>query len=48
MNTKVYNLKSARALLGVTVASVLLAACASAPTQPQGAVEARSKLMQLQ
>ena len=36
------------ALIATTVASVLLAACATAPVQPAGSAEARNKLMQLQ
>jgi outer membrane protein OmpA-like peptidoglycan-associated protein len=35
-------------LIATTVASVLLAACAAAPLQPEGAADARSKLTQLQ
>jgi outer membrane protein OmpA-like peptidoglycan-associated protein len=37
-----------KTLIAATVASVLLAACAAAPVKPDGAAEARSKLMQLQ
>jgi outer membrane protein OmpA-like peptidoglycan-associated protein len=37
-----------RSLIATTVASVLLAACAAAPLQPDGAAEARNKLTQLQ
>ena len=37
-----------RTLIATTVASVLLAACAAAPLKPDGAVEARNKLTQLQ
>jgi outer membrane protein OmpA-like peptidoglycan-associated protein len=37
-----------KTLITTTVASVLLAACAAAPVKPNGAVEARSKLTQLQ
>ena len=40
--------KPGSALIAATVASVLLAACAAAPTKPAGAADARSKLMQLQ
>ncbi|MFZ1904836.1 MAG: OmpA family protein [Steroidobacteraceae bacterium] len=36
-----------RTLIATTVASVLLAACAAAPLQPDGAAEARNKLTQL-
>jgi outer membrane protein OmpA-like peptidoglycan-associated protein len=35
-------------LVAAAVASVLLASCSTAPTRPEGADEARSKLMQLQ
>jgi outer membrane protein OmpA-like peptidoglycan-associated protein len=37
-----------RTLIATAVASVLLAACAAAPLQPDGAAEARNKLTQLQ
>jgi len=37
-----------KTLVATTVASVLLAACATAPPKPDGAAEARSKLTQLQ
>jgi outer membrane protein OmpA-like peptidoglycan-associated protein len=37
-----------RTLIGATVASLLLAACAAAPVKPSGADEARAKLTQLQ
>ena len=39
---------STTTLIGVAVASVLLASCASAPMKPAGAAEARAKLTQLQ
>jgi outer membrane protein OmpA-like peptidoglycan-associated protein len=47
MITKTYNVNG-KTLIATTVASVLLAACAAAPTIPAGAAEARSKLTQLQ
>src|ERR1700730_14431637 len=37
-----------RTLIAMSVASVLLAACAAAPLKPDGAAEVRSKLTQLQ
>jgi outer membrane protein OmpA-like peptidoglycan-associated protein len=37
-----------RTLIGASVASLLLAACAAAPVKPSGADEARAKLTQLQ
>jgi outer membrane protein OmpA-like peptidoglycan-associated protein len=37
-----------KTLIATSVASVLLAACATAPVKPDGAAEARSKLTQLQ
>jgi outer membrane protein OmpA-like peptidoglycan-associated protein len=40
--------RKVRTLVAAAVASVLLAACSTAPTRPEGAEEARSKLMQLQ
>jgi outer membrane protein OmpA-like peptidoglycan-associated protein len=47
MITKTYNVNG-KTLIAATVASVLLAACAAAPSVPAGAMEARSKLTQLQ
>lgn len=41
-------IRNVRTLLATAVASVFLAACSTAPTQPQGADTARSKLTQLQ
>ena len=48
MNTTTQNIISSRSLIAVAVASVLLAACASVPVKPAGAVEVRSRLTQLQ
>src|SRR5580700_11146968 len=45
-NRSVTNLR--KTLIGATVASVLLAACAAAPLKPDGAAEVRNKLTQLQ
>jgi outer membrane protein OmpA-like peptidoglycan-associated protein len=47
MITKTYNVNG-KTLIATTVASVLLAACAASPSVPAGAMEARSKLTQLQ
>lgn len=47
MNTTIQNIFR-KTPIAVAVASVLLAACATAPTKPTGAVEVRSKLTQLQ
>jgi len=48
MKTRIHDRKLGRGLIATTVASVLLAACAAAPTKPTGAADARTKLMQLQ
>ncbi|HTC53648.1 MAG TPA: OmpA family protein [Steroidobacteraceae bacterium] len=40
--------KPARTLIAAAVAAIVLAACATTPTKPDGAAEARSKLTQLQ
>jgi len=48
MKTTFSDRRPVSALIATTVASVLLAACASAPVQPAGSAEARNKLMQLQ
>lgn len=49
MNTTKYRDVIARkTLLGAAVASILLAACTTAPVKPDGAAEARVKLTQLQ
>jgi outer membrane protein OmpA-like peptidoglycan-associated protein len=49
MNTENYGVTNLRkTLIGATVASVLLAACAAAPLKPDGAAEVRNKLTQLQ
>jgi len=48
MNTTIRNVNFTRTLIAATVASVLLAACATAPVKPAGAEEVRSKLTQLQ
>ena len=45
MKTPIRNVKT---LVATAVASVLLAACSTAPTRPEGADAARSKLTQLQ
>jgi outer membrane protein OmpA-like peptidoglycan-associated protein len=48
MNTTIYRINLSKTLIGTAVASVLLAACATAPVEPAGAAEARSNLTQLQ
>jgi outer membrane protein OmpA-like peptidoglycan-associated protein len=49
MNTVNYSgVNLVKTLIATTVASVLLAACATAPLKPDGAAEARYKLTQLQ
>jgi len=48
MNTSNSNLKFSRTLVAAAVASLMLAACATAPVQPPGSAEVRSKLTQLQ
>jgi outer membrane protein OmpA-like peptidoglycan-associated protein len=48
MNTTPRTLTPARTLVAATIASVLLAACASAPVAPPGAADARARLTQLQ
>lgn len=48
MNTTFRNSKPARTLLGLAVTTVLLAACGSAPRQPDGAMAVRTKLTSLQ
>ena len=48
MNSTTHGLSSARSLIAAAVAAVLIAACAAAPVAPQGAAEARAKLIQLQ
>jgi outer membrane protein OmpA-like peptidoglycan-associated protein len=48
MNATIRNINSSRTLVAVVVASALLTACATAPSQPAGAAEVRSKLSQLQ
>ena len=48
MKTTFSDRRPVSALIAATVASVLLAACATAPVQPAGSAEARNKLMQLQ
>jgi len=48
MKTTFSDRRPVSALIATTVASVLLAACATAPVQPAGSAEARNKLMQLQ
>jgi outer membrane protein OmpA-like peptidoglycan-associated protein len=40
--------RTTKTLIGIAVASALLAGCASVPTQPDGSAEVRSKLSQLQ
>src|ERR1700760_1302410 len=49
MNTTIRKSMTTRGtLIATAVASILLAACASAPVKPDGAMEARAKLTQLQ
>src|SRR5688572_10705644 len=48
MNTTLHHIDLSKTLIAAAVASVLLAACASASLKPPGAAEARSKLTQLQ
>jgi outer membrane protein OmpA-like peptidoglycan-associated protein len=49
MNTlKFLNVLNRKTLVGAAVASILLAACTTAPVKPDGATEARVKLTQLQ
>lgn len=48
MNTTSTTVTRARTLIAAAVASVLLAACASAPVAPQGAADVRARLTQLQ
>jgi outer membrane protein OmpA-like peptidoglycan-associated protein len=48
MNTKPLTLHSRNTLIAAGVASILLAACASVPTKPDGAADARNRLVQLQ
>ncbi len=47
MNT-IKNITFSKTLIATAVASVLLAACATAPVQPAGSAEVRSRLTQLQ
>jgi outer membrane protein OmpA-like peptidoglycan-associated protein len=49
MNKTIHNRMTVRTtLIATAVASILLAACAAAPVKPDGAMEARAKLTQLQ
>ena len=48
MKTRHHDRRMGSALIATTVVSVLLAACAAAPSKPAGAADARTKLMQLQ
>ena len=49
MNATNHNSKTVRStLIATAVAATLLAACAAAPVKPDGAMEARAKLTQLQ
>jgi outer membrane protein OmpA-like peptidoglycan-associated protein len=49
MNETIHNSMTVRGtLIATAVASILLAACAAAPVKPDGAMEARAKLTQLQ
>jgi outer membrane protein OmpA-like peptidoglycan-associated protein len=48
MNTRIQNILFTRAPISLAVASVLLAACASTPRQPAGAMEVRGRLTELQ
>ena len=46
--TKFRDVIARKTLIGAAVASILLAACTTAPVKPDGAAEARVKLTQLQ
>jgi outer membrane protein OmpA-like peptidoglycan-associated protein len=48
VNTTLKTVTPGRTLIAATVASVLLAACASAPVAPQGSADVRARLTQLQ
>jgi outer membrane protein OmpA-like peptidoglycan-associated protein len=48
MKTRNHDRRMSSALIATTVVSVLLTACAAAPSKPAGAADARTKLMQLQ
>src|SRR2546429_5497981 len=48
MNTTQHSEVIRGTLIATVVASILLAACAAAPVKPDGAMEARAKLTQLQ
>jgi outer membrane protein OmpA-like peptidoglycan-associated protein len=48
MNTMIKNITISKTLIATAVASALLAACATAPVQPAGSAEVRSRLTQLQ
>lgn len=48
MNTKLHMIRSLHPLIAASVASMVLAACASTPTRPDGADVARNDLTQLQ
>jgi outer membrane protein OmpA-like peptidoglycan-associated protein len=48
MNTTIQNITFSKTLIATAVASLLLAACATAPVQPPGSAEVRSRLTQLQ
>ncbi|HEU4627324.1 MAG TPA: OmpA family protein [Steroidobacteraceae bacterium] len=48
MNAIIHNITFSKTLIATAVASVLLASCATAPVQPAGSAEVRSRLTQLQ
>jgi len=48
MNATLQNIIYSKTLIATAVASVLLASCATAPVQPAGSAEVRSRLTQLQ
>jgi outer membrane protein OmpA-like peptidoglycan-associated protein len=48
MNTTMKNINFSKTLIAAAVGSVLLAACATAPVQPAGSAEVRSRLTELQ
>lgn len=48
MNATIHNITLTKTLIATAVGAVLLAACATAPVQPPGPAEVRSRLTQLQ
>ena len=48
MTSTIGKMTIGRTLLATTVASVLLAACATSPSAPEGAADVRARLTQLQ